>query len=53
MVSHMGTADTHPKAASRSGGGGTGGAAVSVGVGQMKLDAPPHYGGGRRPGVRV
>ena len=53
MVSHMGTEDTHPEAAGTSGGGGTGGAAVSVGVGQMKLDAPPRYGGGRRPGVRV
>ena len=53
MVSHMGTEDTHPEAAGTSGGGGTGGAAGSVGVGQMKLDAPPRYGGGRRPGVRV
>ena len=53
MVSHMGTEDTHPEAAGTSGGGGTGGAAISVGVGQMKLDAPPRYGGGRRPGVRV
>ena len=53
MVPHMGIEDTHPEAAGTSGGGGTGSAAVSVGVGQMKLDAPPRYGGGRRPGVRV
>ena len=53
MVSHMGTADTHPEAAGMSGGGRTGGAAVSMGVGQMRLDAPPRYGGGRRPGVHV
>ena len=25
----------------------------AVGVGQMKLDAPPRYAGGRKPGVRV
>ena len=53
MASHMGPEDAHPQAAGTSGQSGTGGAAVSVGVGQMKLDAPPHYGGGRRPGVRV
>ena len=33
MVSHMGTEDTHPKAAGTSGGGGIGGAVMSVGVG--------------------
>ena len=33
MVSHMGTEDTHPEVAGTSGGGGTGGAAASVGVG--------------------
>lgn len=53
MVSHMGTEDTRPEAAGTSGGGVTGGAAISAGVGQMKLDAPPRYGGRRRPGVRV
>ena len=56
MVSHMGTADTNPQTAGTSVGGAGGAAAAattSVGVGQMKLDAPPRYGGGRRPGVRV
>ena len=26
---------------------------MGVGVGQMKLDAPPRYGGGRKPSARV
>ena len=50
----MGAEDTDPLAAGTSGVSGTaGGAVMGVGVGQMKLDAPPRYGGGRRPGVRV
>ena len=53
MVSHMGVEDTNPQAAGTSGVSGTAGAVMGVGVGQMKLDAPPRYGGGRRPGVRV
>ena len=54
MVSHMVPEDTHPQAAGTSGVSGTqGGAVMGVGVGQMKLDAPPRYGGGRKPGARV
>ena len=54
MVSHMGAEDTNPLAAETSGVSGTaGGAVMGVGVGQMKLDAPPRYGGGRKPGARV
>ena len=26
---------------------------MNMGLGQMKFDAPPHYGCGRHPGVRV
>ena len=52
MVSHMGAEDTNPLAAGTSGvSGTTGGAVMGVGVGQMKLDAPPRYGGGRKPGA--
>ena len=54
MVSHMGAEDTNPQVAGTSGvSGTTGGAVMGVGVGQMKLDAPPRYGGGRKPGARV
>ena len=54
MVSHMGPEDTNPLVAGTSRGCGTiGGAAMGVGVGQMKLDAPPQYADGRHPGVRV
>ena len=53
MVSHLGGGDTNPGAAGTSGGGGTGGAVWNTGMGNMKFDAPPRYGGGRRPGVRV
>ena len=54
MVSHMGAEDTNPLAAGTSGVSGTAsGAIMGVGVGQMKLDAPPRYGGGRKPGARV
>ena len=53
MVSHMGEG-TIPQAAGTSGISGTQtGAVMGVGVGQMKLDAPPRYGGGRKPGARV
>ena len=53
MVSHMGPVDTNPMAPEISGASGTVGGAGIVGVGQMKLDTPPRYGGGRRPGVHV
>ena len=48
MTSHMKTGGTRPTVS-----GTIGGVGGSVGVGQMKLDAPPRYGGGRRPSVRV
>lgn len=54
MVFYMGPEDTNPLAARTSGGSGTaGGAFMGVGGGQMKLDAPPRYSGGRRPSVCV
>jgi hypothetical protein len=46
------TADMHGPGVGTSGAGGPSGMA-GPGVGQMKLDAPPRYAGGRRPGVRT
>ena len=51
MVSDMGPTDREP-ALTNPGMSGTV-ATVGPGVGQMKLDTPPRYSSGRRPGVRV
>ena len=53
MVSHIDARDTNPEATGTSGEGGIGGAVMNMGLGQMKFDAPPRYGGGRHPSVHV